>query len=81
MHGCGAAYAAQVLGHAAYLPGNNAAGRGNCIWPERYDHAKQGAFFDWFLVRSQESPVRLFRGDAIVLEAHQGNWWLFRRRK
>ncbi len=49
--------------------------------PERYDHAKQGAFFDWFLVRSQESPVRLFRGDAIVLEAHQGNWWLFRRRK
>jgi hypothetical protein len=49
--------------------------------PERYDHATQGAFFDWFLVRSRESPTRLFRGDAIVLEAHQGSWWLFRRRR
>jgi hypothetical protein len=49
--------------------------------PDRYDHAAQSPFFDWFLVRSRENPAPIFQGDAIVLETHRGTWWLFRRQQ
>ncbi len=48
--------------------------------PEKFNVTKNGAFFDWFLVRSPSSPDRIFMADpSIVRAAHQGTWWLYRR--
>ncbi len=48
--------------------------------PHRFRLHEHGAFFDWFLVRSRRSPAGLFAADpGIVLVAHEGTWWLFRR--
>jgi hypothetical protein len=49
--------------------------------PELFRAREHGAFFDWFLVRRTASPERLFRTDRqIELVAHEGSWWVFRRR-
>lgn len=48
--------------------------------PQKFRVAEHGAFFDWFLVRSEPSPDALFRDDAtIVRVAHEGTWWLYKR--
>jgi hypothetical protein len=48
--------------------------------PHKFRVAEHGAFFDWFLVRSEPSPDALFRDDAtIVRVAHEGTWWLYKR--
>ena len=48
--------------------------------PERFDVRRHGAFFDWFLVRRDRDPKRLFAADpTIVPAAHDGTWWLYRR--
>jgi hypothetical protein len=48
--------------------------------PEKFDLARQGPFFDWFLVRSPTCPDELFlRDNAIVRVAQRGTWWLYHR--
>jgi hypothetical protein len=48
--------------------------------PEAFDVLDRGRFFDWFLVRREDSPDAIFAADpAIVLESHVGKWWLYRR--
>jgi len=48
--------------------------------PYKFDLARQGPFFDWFLVRSRDVPDGLFAADpTIVPVAHRGAWWLYRR--
>jgi hypothetical protein len=50
--------------------------------PERFDMKRQGAFFDWFLVRSSFDPARMFRSDPNVeRKAQQGKWWLYGRKR
>ncbi len=49
--------------------------------PEKFDVKRNGAFFDWFLIRSRADPRRLFSADpAIEPVAREGSWWLYRRR-
>lgn len=49
--------------------------------PEAFNVTRDAGFFDWFLVRQQRDPAAIFRADpAIVPVAHEGMWWLFRRR-
>jgi hypothetical protein len=48
--------------------------------PQKFEVRKNGAFFDWFLVRRDKDPKRLFAADpAIVLASRHGDWWLYRR--
>jgi hypothetical protein len=48
--------------------------------PQKFDLARQGPFFDWFLVRTPDAPDVLFMGDpTIVRVAHKGRWWLYHR--
>lgn len=48
--------------------------------PERFEVETRGRFFDWFLVRSPNSPESRFRADpSIKLVDHQGRWWLLHR--
>ena len=48
--------------------------------PDRFDAKNQAFGYDWFLVRSAESPDALFAPDeTIVPVAHDGWWWLYRR--
>lgn len=50
--------------------------------PERFDMQRQGAFFDWFLVRSSFDPARMFRSDpSVERKAQQGKWWLYGRKR
>jgi hypothetical protein len=50
--------------------------------PERYRHAQNGAWFDEFLIRSRREPAYLFQGDLTIAPiAHEGTWWLYRRRR
>lgn len=50
--------------------------------PDRFDVREHGAFFDWFLVRNGPDPTRLFNRDPeITFVAHEGTWWLYRRKK
>jgi hypothetical protein len=49
--------------------------------PDLFQVNTHGAFFDWFLVRSIQSPDVLFKPDhSIERVAHEGTWWLYRRR-
>jgi hypothetical protein len=49
--------------------------------PHLFDVRKNGAFFDWFLVRQGRSPDALFAADpSIERVEHVGTWWLYRRR-
>jgi hypothetical protein len=49
--------------------------------PQRFSVLEHGAFFDWFLIRDRSSPAARFTADpSIELVAHEGSWWLFRRR-
>jgi hypothetical protein len=49
--------------------------------PYRFDVRQQGVFFDWFLVRQPYPPDRLFAADPTIERvAHEGSWWLYRRR-
>ncbi|HZO14648.1 MAG TPA: hypothetical protein VFB62_15350 [Polyangiaceae bacterium] len=49
--------------------------------PQRFEVARNGAFFDWFLVRSQHAPSAIFSADpSIAFEARSGRWWLYRRK-
>jgi hypothetical protein len=49
--------------------------------PQVFTLARNGAFFDWFLVRRQSSPDALFQGDPSIERVdHVGTWWLYRRR-
>jgi hypothetical protein len=49
--------------------------------PQRFDVHRNGAFFDWFLVRQRSSPARLFAADPSIEPVdHIGTWWLYRRR-
>ena len=48
--------------------------------PQRFNMARDGAFFDWFLVRRQHDPKNLLRGGGqLELVAHQQHWWLYHR--
>jgi hypothetical protein len=48
--------------------------------PEAFDVLDRGRFFDWFLVRRADCPDAIFDADPeIVLERHEGEWWLYRR--
>lgn len=48
--------------------------------PQRFDVQRNGAFFDWFLVRNRSAPDRLFAADPTVKRVdHVGTWWLYRR--
>ena len=48
--------------------------------PAQFDVMRHGRGFEWFLVRSQESPAGVFGSDPeIVPVAHDGTWWLLRR--
>jgi hypothetical protein len=49
--------------------------------PHRFRVHEHGRFFDWFLVRDRQQPDHFFAADpAIELEAHDGTWWLYRRK-
>lgn len=49
--------------------------------PQAFNMARNGAFFDWFLVRRAASPDSLFQADpGIERVDHVGTWWLYRRR-
>jgi hypothetical protein len=49
--------------------------------PQVFDVRRNGAFFDWFLVRQRSSPQRLFAADPSIEPVdHIGTWWLYRRR-
>lgn len=48
--------------------------------PERFDVRRDGAFFDWFLVRRRAGANHLFAKDpSIVAVDHVGDWWLYQR--
>ncbi len=50
--------------------------------PQAFNLQRQGAFFDWFLVRQRHSPDAIFAADkSIELVDHQGTFWLYRRKK
>ena len=50
--------------------------------PQVFDLKKQGAFFDWFLVRQGRSSDYIFSADPTIERVdHQGSWWLYRRRQ
>jgi hypothetical protein len=50
--------------------------------PQNFDVLRDASGFDWFLVRSGESPDWYFVGDEeIVPVAKDGTWWLYRREK
>lgn len=50
--------------------------------PQKFDVRRNGAFFDWFLVRRDKDPKRLFAADpTIVFTSHHGDWWLYRRER
>lgn len=49
--------------------------------PQLFEVRRDGAFFDWFLVRSEGDPSRWFAGDgSIELVEQRGRWWLYERR-
>lgn len=49
--------------------------------PSRFRALRDGAWFDWFLVRSAADPSHRFADDpAIEQIARKGRWWLYRRR-
>jgi hypothetical protein len=49
--------------------------------PEAFDATRDAGFYDWFLVRKRRDSSGAFRADpGIEFVAHQGMWWLFRRR-
>lgn len=48
--------------------------------PHLFDVKRNGAWFDWFLVRRHDSPAHLFTADpGIEPVAQHGSWWLYRR--
>ena len=49
--------------------------------PQVFSAKRDGAFFDWFLVRRSAAPDALFRDDPSIERVdHVGTWWLYRRR-
>lgn len=49
--------------------------------PQVFNVTRNGAFFDWFLVRRGASPDALFQADPSIERVdHVGTWWLYRRR-
>jgi hypothetical protein len=49
--------------------------------PQVFNVTRNGAFFDWFLVRRAGSPDALFQADPTIERVdHVGSWWLYRRR-
>jgi hypothetical protein len=50
--------------------------------PQVFSLRRQGAFFDWFLVRRTAPPDALFQEDPTIERVdHVGTWWLYRRRR
>ena len=50
--------------------------------PQVFDVRRQGAFFDWFLVRRGRAPDAIFAADPTIEKVdHIGTWWLYRRRR
>jgi hypothetical protein len=50
--------------------------------PQAFDVQRNGAFFDWFLVRIDHAPDLIFKRDpSIVPVKHAGKFWLYRRVK
>ncbi len=50
--------------------------------PAQFRVLKHGAWFDEFLVRDATNPSWRFREDSSIrLHAHQGSWWLYRRKR
>ena len=51
------------------------------VWhPRQFEVNDEGAFFDWFLVRSKKDPKRfLAKDESIVFVRRKGKWWLFKR--
>lgn len=48
--------------------------------PQVFDARRNGAFFDWFLVRQRNAPDRLFAADPTIKRVdHVGTWWLYHR--
>jgi hypothetical protein len=48
--------------------------------PDQFDLQTRGAFFDWFLVRSAESPDSKFELTPTIHQVeHVGRWWLYKR--
>jgi hypothetical protein len=49
--------------------------------PQVFNVTRNGAFFDWFLVRRGASADVLFQADPSIERVdHVGTWWLYRRR-
>jgi len=49
--------------------------------PHKFRVLQHGLFFDWFLVRSRNSPSMAFRDDPSIIPVdHVGTWWLYRRK-
>ncbi len=49
--------------------------------PQRFKVLQHGAWFDTFLIRAVRDPGRQLAPDpSIEFVAHQGRWWLYRRR-
>jgi hypothetical protein len=55
----------------------------NFDWhPESFDLDDHRDFFDWFLLRAAQDPSERLASDlAIEQVAHQGMWWLYRKRR
>jgi hypothetical protein len=48
--------------------------------PQRFDVHRNGAFFDWFLVRRRGAPDAIFAADPSIERVdHVGTWWLYKR--
>jgi hypothetical protein len=48
--------------------------------PDRFDIATRGKYFDWFLVRTKNSPEERFEVDpSLHLVDRRGSWWLYKR--
>ncbi len=49
--------------------------------PQRFQVLRHGKWFDEFLIRQHSDPsARLAADPSIVLVAHDGSWWLYRRK-
>lgn len=50
--------------------------------PNLFEVREHGAFFDWFLVRSERDPRDWFAADrTIEFVERRGTWWLYERRR
>ncbi|APR88417.1 1,4-alpha-glucan (glycogen) branching enzyme, GH-13-type [Minicystis rosea] len=50
--------------------------------PDAFDVQDRGPFFDWFLVRKEDSPAAMFSADSTIIPVAQvRKWWLYQRRE